>query len=735
MRRSARIPLRPGVLPRTHIPSIGALAPSAQRSQRRWNATATGAHDETSLRPIDSILIANRGEIAIRVNKTAALHGIKTTTLYTDPDKHAQHAKSSAYSFNLGPTSAYLDQDKILRIAKENGCQAIHPGYGFLSENADFARRCEQEGIKFIGPPASAIDSMGDKAKSKDIMEKANVACVPGYRGSDQSVEKLESEAEKMTYPVLIKAVRGGGGKGMRVVMTKEEFRDKLDSAKSEARNSFGNDEVLVEKYIVRPRHVEVQVFADQHGNVVALGERDCSIQRRHQKILEESPAPGLEESKRRELWDMACRAAAAVGYEGAGTVEFIFDADSGAVYFMEMNTRLQVEHPVTEMVTGVDLVEWQVKVARGEKLPLNQEEVVERIARHGHAIEARIYAENPDKGFVPDSGWLEHVRLPDQGVDIRVDSGFVQGDEVSTNYDPMIAKLIVRGATRRDALRKMARALEDYEIAGPVTNVDFLKRIVRSTDFMEGEVETGYIEKHKQELFPQLTVTGEALAEAGLATYFQNAWSRQASSVGSSPSWLQTDSDFQPRTFNFQRADADSGPGKTPEVMSVSVQQLSPGSFEVTSNDKVWEVTATWEAATKTLTTYFPHTRHTSRVVIPPPERLNPTVGAPIHLFSPQGSFRLIPAPPSWLAKALGTTEKANSLLSPMPAKILRVHVAPGDVVKKDQILLVIESMKMETVIRSPGENLTVKRVVHSEGETVGSGVELVEFEAPEEA
>lgn len=734
MRRSTRLPVRTGVIPRTHTPSIGVLAPCTPRSQRRWNSSATVPSPQPTLRPIDSILIANRGEIAIRVNKTAALHGIKTTTLYTDPDKHAQHAKSSPYSFNLGATSAYLDQDKILSIAKENGCQAIHPGYGFLSENADFARRCEHEGVKFIGPPASAIDSMGDKAKSKDIMEKANVACVPGYRGSDQSVERLESEAEKMTYPVLIKAVRGGGGKGMRVVMTKDEFRDKLDSAKSEARNSFGNDEVLVEKYIVRPRHVEVQVFADQHGNVVALGERDCSIQRRHQKILEESPAPGLEESKRRELWDMACRAAAAVNYEGAGTVEFIFDADTGAVYFMEMNTRLQVEHPVTEMVTGVDLVEWQVRIARGEKLPLDQEEIVRQIAGRGHAIEARIYAENPDKGFVPDSGWLEHVRLPEQGVDVRVDSGFIEGDEVSTNYDPMIAKLIIQGETRTDALRKMARALESYEIAGPVTNVDFLKRIVKSPDFVQGEVETGYIQKHSQELFPQLTITDEALAEVALASYFQKTASRKINATSTSPSWLRTDSDFQPRTFNFQRADAETGPGKTPEVMSVSVQRLSPGGFEIKSNDKVWSVTATFDAATKTLTTYFPHTRHTSRVVVPPPERLNPTVGAPIHLFSPQGSFRLVPAAPAWLAKALGTTEKANSLLSPMPARILRVHVAPGDVVKKDQILLVIESMKMETVIRSPGQDLTVKRVVHGEGETVGSGVELVEFEAPEE-
>ena len=737
MRRSTQLPLRATALPRVgQCATIGSLVPCAvPASQRRWNTSTASEKDSTTLRPIDSILIANRGEIAIRVNKTAALHGIKTTTLYTDPDRHAQHAKASPYSFNLGQTSAYLDQDKILRVAKENGCQAIHPGYGFLSENADFARRCEKEGVKFIGPPASAIDSMGDKAKSKDIMEKANVACVPGYRGADQTVETLEAEAEKMAYPVLIKAVRGGGGKGMRVVMNKDEFRDKLDSAKSEARNSFGNDDVLIEKYIVTPRHVEVQVFADSHGNVVALGERDCSIQRRHQKVLEESPAPGLEESKRRELWGMACRAASAVNYEGAGTVEFIFDADTGAVYFMEMNTRLQVEHPVTEMVTGVDLVEWQVRVARGEKLPLTQEQIVERMSGFGHAIEARIYAENPDKGFVPDSGWLEHVRLPEQNSEIRVDTGFIEGDEVSTNYDPMIAKLIVRGETRKDALRKIARALEDYEIAGPVTNIDFVKRVVVSPDFIAGEVETGYIEKHREELFPKQPITDEALAEAALASYFQKTASRTSSAAGStSPSWLTTDSDFQPRTFNFQRADAETAPGKTPEVMSVSIQRLSPGNFQIKTSSNTWDVTAAYDTPTKTLTTYFPHTRHTSRVVLPQPDRLNSSVGSPIHLFSPQGSFRLIPAPPAWLAKALGTTEKANSLLSPMPAKILRVHVKPGETVKKDQILLVIESMKMETVIRSPGEGLVVKRVRHAEGETVGSGVELVEFEAPEE-
>src|ERR1700761_8340991 len=371
-------------------------------SHRQLPRAAAALRRRTSLRSystksIDSILIANRGEIAIRVNKTAARHGIRTTTLYTNPDALSQHAHSSPFSYNLGATAAYLDQEKILQIAKQQGCQAIHPGYGFLSENAEFAKRCAEEGVTFIGPPASAIEDMGDKARSKEIMNAAGVPCVPGYHGSDQAPETLAQEAEKIGYPVLIKAVRGGGGKGMRIAKSATEFPDMLDSAKSEARNSFGNDEVLVEKYITTPRHIEVQVFADKHGNCLALGERDCSIQRRHQKILEESPAPHLDPILRKDIWDKARAAALAVGYEGAGTGEFVFDNDTAEFFFMEMNTRLQVEHPVTEMVTGEDLVSWQLIVAEGGKLPLTQEQIEERISQRGHAVEARIYAENPD--------------------------------------------------------------------------------------------------------------------------------------------------------------------------------------------------------------------------------------------------------------------------------------------------------------------------------------------------
>jgi 3-methylcrotonyl-CoA carboxylase alpha subunit len=716
-------------------PSGSAIRSAFIAGQRRRSHTTDVANGSSSL--IDSLLIANRGEIALRINRTAVAHGIRTTTLYTDADAHAQHAKSSAWSFNLGPTTAYLDQAKILAIAKQHKCKAIHPGYGFLSENADFARRCADEGITFIGPPASAMEDMGDKARSKEIMTKAGVPCVPGYHGSNQSPDTLAKEAEQVGFPVLIKAVRGGGGKGMRISKTADEFLDMLASAKSEARNSFGNDEVLVEKYITTPRHIEVQVFADKHGNCLALGERDCSIQRRHQKILEESPAPDLDQAKRKDLWEKARAAALAVGYEGAGTVEFIFDNDTGEFFFMEMNTRLQVEHPVTEMVTGLDLVHWQIMVAEGKRLPLTQEEVEERIEERGHAIEARIYAENPDKGFVPDSGKLLHVQIPKESADVRIDTGFIQGDEVTSHYDPMISKLIVRGETRDDAVRKLAMALEEYEIAGPVTNIEFLRRICRSADFMEGKLETGYIEKHRAELFVKQDVP---LAQAAIASFFQTAYltstpTRSPWLPAAAAVWSTPDSDFQNREFRFQTADEEGGPGTAPKIYTVNLRQTSPGTFSVSVPDTGFQnilCTCENDSSTKTLTTFFPHNRYTSRIIFPSPT--STAQHQPFHLYTPAGTFRLTATSPPWLAKALGVTEKANSLLSPMPCKILRVDVKSGDTVKKDQPLLVIESMKMETVIRSPGEGLVVKRVVHSEGEVVGSGVGLVEFEEVEE-
>ncbi len=727
---------RAAILPLSTPYRIAFRFPVIVGGPRKQVSTST---PQSNVDPLDSILIANRGEIALRVNRTAAQHGIRTTSLYTNPDAKSQHAHSSQWAFNLGETGAYLDQEKILHVAKSQRCKAIHPGYGFLSENAAFARRCIEEGIVFIGPPWKAIEDMGDKAKSKEIMNKAGVPCVPGYHGRDQSLNTLAQQAEEIGFPVLIKAVRGGGGKGMRIARSAAEFPEMLESAKSESKNSFGNDDVLVERYITTPRHVEVQVFADRFGNCVALGERDCSIQRRHQKILEESPAPHLNPQTRKDIWEKARAAALAVKYEGAGTVEFIFDNDSGEFYFMEMNTRLQVEHPVTEMVTGLDLVYWQILVAEGRPLPINQEQVEAAISRRGHAIEARIYAENPAKGFIPDSGKLLHVRLPKQTEKVRIDSGFIAGDVVSSHYDPMISKLIVRGDTREEAVRSLALALEEYEIAGPVTNIEFLKRLCKSGDFIQGTVETGYIEKHRDELFTQKRLDDEILAQAAIASFFQSSFSKSPSPLGesSASAWLSPDSDFQSLSFDFISADEESKLGVKPTPYSAHLHQISPGYFYVSIPEsqtfKNVACSANFDISTSTLTTYFPSTRLTSRVIIPP-STTRSSATSPIHIFTRGKLYRLLPAPPTWISAALGLTENPNSLLSPMPCKILRVDVQPGDVVKKDQSLLVIESMKMETVIRSPGEGLVVKRVVHSQGEVVGSGVELVEFEDAEE-
>ncbi|KAI9882988.1 MAG: hypothetical protein M1823_005262 [Watsoniomyces obsoletus] len=490
----------------------------------RRNATAT----TNTYHPLTSVLIANRGEIALRVGRTASQWGIRTTTIYTEPDARSQHALSSPFAIDIGPPGAYLDGDRIIEIAQREGCQGIHPGYGFLSENSAFARKCTEAGIIFIGPPWKAIEAMGSKSESKNIMTAAGVPCIPGYHGTNQDPVVLQAEAAQIGYPVLLKAVKGGGGKGMRIVFQPEEFQEQLRSAQSEARNSFGDDGMLVEKYIRRPRHIEVQIFADKHGNCVALGERDCSVQRRHQKILEESPAPLLADEVRHDLWAKARAAALAVGYEGAGTVEFIFDNDTHEFFFMEMNTRLQVEHPVTEMVTGEDLVRWQFIVAEGGKLPLTQEEVEARIKQRGWGIEARIYAENPNMNFIPDSGRLIHVQTPKETEDVRIDAGFVQGDDVTAYYDPMISKLIVRGPTRQAALQRMSTALETYQVVGPKTNIDFLKRVCSHPEFIKGDVETSFIDKHREQLFAPRPASDEIFAQAALYLFLRQQQQQQ---------------------------------------------------------------------------------------------------------------------------------------------------------------------------------------------------------------
>ncbi|KAJ5908181.1 Methylcrotonoyl-CoA carboxylase subunit alpha [Penicillium taxi] len=691
------------------------LAPAAARRSTRALSVSSGAPPtRTSL---DSILIANRGEIALRVGQTAAEHGIRVTTLYTDPDSRSQHALSSPFAFNLGSVSAYLDGDRIIEIAKKEGCQGIHPGYGFLSENSAFARKCTEAGLVFIGPPWKAIEDMGDKSRSKEIMIAAGVPCVPGYHGQNQDPHFLEDEADKITYPVLIKAIKGGGGKGMRIATTKAEFQAQLESAKSEALNSFGDDHVLVEKYITTPRHIEVQVFADKYGNSVALGERDCSIQRRHQKILEESPAPHLPDATRKDIWAKARSAALAVGYEGAGTVEFIFDNDTGKFYFMEMNTRLQVEHPVTEMVTGQDLVHWQIMVSEGAPLPLTQEEVEEKIARNGHAIEARIYAENPDQGFIPDSGRLLHVRTPKTSDDIRIDAGFVEGDDVSAHYDPMISKLIVRGETREEAILKLGAALEQYEVAGPVTNIEFIKKLCRSPDFIAGAVETGYIEKHREELFSSKAIDDELFAQVALACLHRDMHAASGAShtlIGSEIGFAPS---YQQRQFSFTES---TGPADDGPIFTVRVQQIADKFYRIEVGERVFEsVESQIDSDTNVVTSFFPHTRLDTTVV-----QDEDTIIA----FQQGIQYRLKVPRAKWMEKALGMKDIANSVLAPMPCKVLRVEVQAGDEVEKDQPLVVIESMKMETVIRSPHRGI-IARVVHQKGDQCKSGTPLVEF------
>ncbi|KAI1309583.1 carbamoyl-phosphate synthase subunit L [Xylaria venustula] len=688
---------------------------------------STSVTAQPQITPITSLLIANRGEIALRINKTANRLGIRTTTLYTDPDASSQHAACSPHSIGLGAPNGYLDGERIVRLAKQHGIQALHPGYGFLSENSAFARRCEEEGIVFVGPPAQAMADMGDKARSKEIMNKAGVPCVPGYHGSDQGETELLNHAKSIKFPVLLKSVKGGGGKGMRIVMEEAEFLQQLKSARAEARASFGEggEVMLVERYIVRPRHVEVQVFADKHGNCVALGERDCSVQRRHQKILEESPAPNLDDVTRLDLWEKARTAALAVGYVGAGTVEFILDKDSGEFYFMEMNTRLQVEHPVSEMVTGTDLVEWQFRVAAGEKLPLTQKEIMGRIQERGAAIEARIYAENPERGFLPDSGKLVHLTTPKTDDDVRIDAGFVEGDTVTEAYDGMIAKLIVRGNDRETAIRKMELALRNYEIVGLSTNIEFLKRLCKSPAFIEGDVETGFIDKWKSELFEPVTVKPEVYVQAALGILALSPASVELPHGRS----LGFGHNSQDRTFFFKSLDALDD--KEGEVVEVSISQNDSRLFnaKVTRNDGETQLinnivsSSAPSPGKATLASIFPETRVDTTVV------QDANNANKITVFQHGGKTELNLVSPTWYEKALGLKEATASVAAPMPCKILKNEVKEGDRVAKGAPLVVIESMKMETVIRSPQDGV-IKRLAHKEGDKCKAGTVLVVFE-----
>ncbi|KAF8476196.1 carbamoyl-phosphate synthase L chain, ATP binding domain-containing protein [Kalaharituber pfeilii] len=687
--------------------------PSFRNSYR---SSSTAASTLVPVKPLTNILIANRGEIALRVSRTALLHGIQTTTVYTDPDRLAQHALVTPHSVNIGPPAAYLDVEKIIKAAKDSGCDSVHPGYGFLSENSAFAKRCEEEGLIFIGPPPKAIEAMGNKSESKNIMLAAGVPCIPGYHGSNQSPDHLLAEAEKVGFPVLIKAVKGGGGKGMRIANSPEDFLEKLESAKSEARSSFGNDIVLVERYIKTPRHIEIQVFADAHGNCVALGERDCSVQRRHQKILEESPAPNLDPAIRKDIWDKARAAALAVGYRGAGTVEFIFDNDAGEFFFMEMNTRLQVEHPVTEMVTETDLVYWQLLVAAGHPLPLTQEQIEKQM--NGHAFEARIYAENPDMNFIPDSGELIYLRTPKTSESVRIDAGFGQGDIVSSHYDPMIAKLIVKGFDRESALMKLRAALGEYEVVGMSTNIEFLKKVAAHPSFIKGDVETGFIEKHRKELFKKIETPYEVFAQAALSLVLGQSLRQSVldpfTIAGGGVGYT---GGMQEHKVLLTEKQSDSE-----RSVEVVVAQRTQDLYDITvdSTKSFSGVQASINSANTQVTGFYPHTRLESTVV---------RNGDLLVVFQRGKQYKLEIPRPSWFEKALGIKSKEGSVVAPMPCKVLRVTVKVGERVTKDQPLIVIESMKMETVIRSPSDGVIAK-IVHGEGDIVKQGTALVEFE-----
>ena len=663
----------------------------------------------------NKILIANRGEIACRVAATARRMAIRTVAVYSDADAHANHVRACDESVYLGgsaPKDSYLRWEKILEAAKATGAQAVHPGYGFLSENEDFARACAEAGLVFIGPPPSAIQAMGLKAESKQLMEKAGVPLVPGYHGKDQNPALLAREAERIGYPVLIKASAGGGGKGMRVVEKHADFAAALASCQREAINSFGDDAVLVEKYVQRPRHIEIQVFGDTQGNYVYLFERDCSVQRRHQKVLEEAPAPGMTEAMRREMGEAAVAAARAVKYVGAGTVEFIVEQrNDGSMnfFFMEMNTRLQVEHPVTEAITGLDLVEWQLRVASGEPLPLKQEQ----LQINGHAIEARICAENPDNNFLPATGTLRVYRKPNatafQRSRVRIDDGVREGDPISPFYDSMIAKLIVHGTTRDEALARLDQALAQMHIVGVATNVQFLRGILRTDSFAHAKLDTALIERERAVLFDREPL---GLPLAAASSIVRTLIAERSSATPSEP-YARRDGwrglgEYQ-RRFDFEFRG---------EAQQALLTYRRDGSLWL----KVGGVEGALETGqfpTGEIELQFNGLRRTLNVY---------EEGAATHVFAPEGATRIVAV--DRLAHAGDTHAEAGRLTAPMPGKVVSFAVKAGDNVSRGQALAVMEAMKMEHTIAAPADG-TVEELLYVPGDQVAEGAELLRIAA----
>ncbi|MBU2158005.1 MAG: acetyl/propionyl/methylcrotonyl-CoA carboxylase subunit alpha [Gammaproteobacteria bacterium] len=648
-----------------------------------------------SLKPIDTLLVANRGEIACRVMRTAKAMGIQTVAVHSAIDAKARHVREADLAVNLGgakPADSYLRIDALIAAAKVSGAQAIHPGYGFLSENAGFARAIEAAGLLFLGPPASAIDAMGSKSAAKALMEAAGVPLVPGYHGEAQDVETFRTASNAIGYPVLLKAAAGGGGKGMKVVEVESELAEALASAKREAQSSFGDSRMLVEKYVLKPRHVEIQVFADQHGSCLYLNERDCSIQRRHQKVVEEAPAPGLSAELRRAMGEAAVKAAQAIGYVGAGTVEFLLD-ERGDFFFMEMNTRLQVEHPVTELITGLDLVAWQIRVARGEALPITQDQV----PLIGHAIEVRLYAEDPDNDFLPATGTLALYREANAGQGRRVDSGVSEGDEVSPFYDPMLGKLIAWGENREEARLRLLAMLKETCVGGVKTNLAFLTRVLAHPAFANAELDTGFIPRHEAQLLPPVTELPAEFWQLAAEAFVQSEAPLQRPDDCHSP-WacnnglrlgLPAETDLhlscqgERQVIRLRHASA-STVQLQGEVLQVERDGLRQQHLAIRRGDSLY-----------------------------------------LHYAGELRSIQRVDP----IAEVEASHQQHGGLTAPMNGSIVRVLVEAGQQVEAGTALVVLEAMKMEHSIRAPHAG-TVKALYCSEGEMVSEGAVLVELE-----
>ncbi len=662
------------------------------------------------------ILIANRGEIAVRVARTARDMGVKTVAVYSDADRQAPHVEACDEAIHIGPAAAadsYLRAEKIIDACKRSGAQAVHPGYGFLSENADFADALDKAGIVFIGPTAKTIRAMGSKSAAKDLMEAAGVPTTPGYQGEDQSVATFKKEAKRIGYPVLLKATAGGGGKGMRMVECEGDLEDALKSAQREAKSAFGDDRFLIEKFIARARHVEVQIFGDGDGNVVHMFERDCSVQRRHQKVIEEAPTPNMPEAVREKLLQAGVDAGKAVDYRGAGTVEFLYDGGDN-VYFMEMNTRLQVEHPVSEMITGLDFVEWQLRIAAGEGLPLPQDDIFE----FGHAFEARLYAENPAQNFAPSIGTLTTLQLPDWSA--RIDSGVVEGQEITPYYDPMIAKVITDGDTREEALAHLRAALADTRVAGLETNAAFLHAIAAQNAFIEGEVSTRFIDDHEATLFAKEETTPKVWAAALFAVHFatrqggEDPWDDLTGFRLNRPAravyWIGIDGKPALGVLN-----------KTVDGVDITIEPNASAAARRTG-----------EAPGKPI--HFSVTPPTQ-----PDADMRLTIdGETIEAFAaPHGEGLRIwigadywdIALPDPLSGASDHHSSEGSLTAPMPGVITILSAAPGDAIEAGKPLLVMEAMKMEHAVKAPFDGV-IKAYKFKPGDQVKDGDLLVEFE-----